>query len=862
MSTLSLRKRRNPNYFLLAILLVAGFMIHKNSKAQCGFAAGLGCSNTDYNNFGFNSTSNAATLEYDNYVSAYHQTVARTFSGEYQVWGDLMASDGVSPVLSPQAINSTNYPVLTGTVLKATVGANGDAGQQLIVLTTTGLFVSGSPGAVVSTGLSNVPEMTKLNVVGRSNGMPLGVEPTDVKMLFATNRTLALVTCSGEAWVMTQTSAMRGNNSAGNPNAWYRVLTSTNESDRLTGVVAVRGSSTGMIALTGDGKLWTWGSQTYLGDGTARAKRVFAYEMAQPKPGTIKMIGAASDGVNTSYYVLYADGGLYTVGNNSKRQLGDWTANEKNAWVQPKYHSNTGSAMNNIKWISPSEHNADRPAISVINNDMNVFTWGQENRHSLGRGNDTTMAVNPGMPAGLTGVEEIESVETGGHFVILTAKCHDNFGFVGHRANGSMGDGLSGDGDVTSVNFNTAAVSICGAGSATNLGAWVLNSSGTVCSDVRILLDPTPVGGTLTVLSGPGTISENELIFTGTGDVVVQYVTSAACGTKTITRTFNVESCNIYKVNGFVWIDNNQDAIKDAGESGTNTALRLTNGLWANLVDHNGLVVQSAPVNMNGSYELFTAVAGTYSVQITNERIGESTAIHPASKKLSGTWKYTGKNSGTACVVPACSNPDVITNINLSAASPVISAMNFGVIEESLMPVELIGFSAARNGESVRLSWATATETDNIGFEVHRSSDGTNWSVIAFVPTHARGGNSLVELHYNFTDNNPRSGANYYRLKQISEGNRFVYSRTVTAQLGDGRTFTVFPNPTTDIVQVRGLTGKETVILLDNSGRRLRKQNANGSSVQLDLSGYVNGIYRIIVTDGMGTSRTFSILKK
>jgi hypothetical protein len=54
-----------------------------NLYGQCGFLTGEGCPGTDYNNYGFASTDNFQTLEYDNYVSSFHSTIVRTYDGSF-----------------------------------------------------------------------------------------------------------------------------------------------------------------------------------------------------------------------------------------------------------------------------------------------------------------------------------------------------------------------------------------------------------------------------------------------------------------------------------------------------------------------------------------------------------------------------------------------------------------------------------------------------------------------------------------------------------------------------------------------------------------------------------------------------------
>ncbi|URM36160.1 hypothetical protein [Flavobacterium anhuiense] len=82
------------NYFNLngglnlrkAIALFFIFFIFSHlSNAQCATPV-AGCSNTDLSNFGAASNNNAATIEYDNFVSSWHTTVVRTSDGSFQTW--------------------------------------------------------------------------------------------------------------------------------------------------------------------------------------------------------------------------------------------------------------------------------------------------------------------------------------------------------------------------------------------------------------------------------------------------------------------------------------------------------------------------------------------------------------------------------------------------------------------------------------------------------------------------------------------------------------------------------------------------------------------------------------------------------
>ncbi|MBK1442724.1 hypothetical protein JHJ32_22180, partial [Parapedobacter sp. ISTM3] len=538
------------------VMLVSAHSV--SAQGGCGFVVGQGCPGTDYANFGMNSNSDAATIEYDNFVAAFHSTAVRTNDGTYKVWGQNMANDGVGNQLSPTDLNSTNYPALTGTVLKVTMGSN-STNHQAIALTTDGLFAWGAvsniilSSAITGTNASD-RALKRITVDGNPTGLPHGVNPTDVKMLFGTRGTLAVVTCSGDVWILSQQAENRGNGGAGSATQWARVETDEAGNPLLNDVVVVRGFYTGMVALKRDGTVWTWGSSTYLGNNTAAVQRTRATQMElPPAAGSIKMIGmTGSNSGPSSYYVLYADGNLYALGGNNNGQLGDWSTTARTGWVQPRYNSSSGPVMDNIHWISPQEHDHQYGSVNVLTSSSGIYNWGSSNNSMLGRGSAN---VNPGIPNGIAGGDEILAVETGGHTTMLVKKCESRFGYVGHRIAGSMGDGTNASDTQTTFTFETAEVQICGAASlpeidAVEIGGGTIyyGSNNRFCNGSSIELIADVPGGVFTVVSGLATLSgpdNNVLTFIGTGNtsVVVSYTVDGDCGVVTSQRTFLTEDC-------------------------------------------------------------------------------------------------------------------------------------------------------------------------------------------------------------------------------------------------------------------------------------------------------------------------------
>jgi len=106
-------------------------------------------------------------------------------------------------------------------------------------------------------------------------------------------------------------------------------------------------------------------------------------------------------------------------------------------------------------------------------------------------------------------------------------------------------------------------------------------------------------------------------------------------------------------------------------------------------------------------------------------------------------------------------------------------------IVQPAVPVELISFLSAVHQNNVELSWSTATEINNYGFEVERAikskeTEEKTFQKIGFVPG---AGNSNSPKSYTFTDKKLSSGNYSYRLKQIDNDGAYEYLTEIEIEL-------------------------------------------------------------------------------
>ena len=123
--------------------------------------------------------------------------------------------------------------------------------------------------------------------------------------------------------------------------------------------------------------------------------------------------------------------------------------------------------------------------------------------------------------------------------------------------------------------------------------------------------------------------------------------------------------------------------------------------------------------------------------------------------------------------------------------------------QDNALPVTLLYLSAKWNNNNSILTWATASEINNSGFEIQRCSGHCdNFETIGFIEGH---GNSNKINLYQFIDKNIKLHSEdnfYYRLKQIDYDHKAVYSYVVNLsksendkkQIEQNRIF-LYPNP-------------------------------------------------------------------
>lgn len=220
----------------------------------------------------------------------------------------------------------------------------------------------------------------------------------------------------------------------------------------LGGVTAVAASTHHSIALTADGRVWSWGSNVngQLGDCTTanRAQPVTVKTALNSDLTNVIAIAAGS----AHSMALTADGDVYTWGGNSFGQLGDGTLNGRACALAIP----SGIQGTSAKAVDVAAGHVHSMAL-MSNGD--IYSWGQNTYGQLGHGTFTQSAV----PAKVESVSDAKAIGAG-YFHSFAVKASGSAVAWGYNYYGQLGEGNSGTVSTypVSVNGITGVMAVAG----------------------------------------------------------------------------------------------------------------------------------------------------------------------------------------------------------------------------------------------------------------------------------------------------------------------------------------------------------------------------------------------------------------
>jgi hypothetical protein len=205
------------------------------------------------------------------------------------------------------------------------------------------------------------------------------------------------------------------------------------------------------------------------------------------------------------------------------------------------------------------------------------------------------------------------------------------------------------------------------------------------------------------------------------------------------------------------------------------------------------------------------------------------------------------------------SQSECIANMDLCAAKYLL-----------VTPVELTSFTATSQNKQVTLNWSTATEINNNGFEIQRSTSNSEFVTVGFV----KGAGTITEeQNYSYTDKNMIDGIYSYRLKQIDYNGMYEYSDIIEVDVRSLDNYSLeqnYPNPFNPSTKIAYVLKEKTnvkILVMNALGEEvavLVNQTQEQGYHQLDFnaSNLPSGIYFYsLQTDNFSETKKMLLMK-
>jgi hypothetical protein len=165
--------------------------------------------------------------------------------------------------------------------------------------------------------------------------------------------------------------------------------------------------------------------------------------------------------------------------------------------------------------------------------------------------------------------------------------------------------------------------------------------------------------------------------------------------------------------------------------------------------------------------------------------------------------------------------------------------------ENSIIPVELSLFNGRNLTDGNFLFWETSSEVDNDIFVIERSDDGKHFEEIDFI---VGSGTSFSINKYDYTDQSPSNGLNYYRLKQIDFNGNFTFSKTIVLENRIDEDFNIYPTVVSDYITLETNNIEDgEIAVFDETGRVVLMNDLQSFNNTIECSSLVSGAYYMVL---------------
>jgi len=266
---------------------------------------------------------------------------------------------------------------------------------------------------------------------------------------------------------------------------------------------------------------------------------------------------------------------------------------------------------------------------------------------------------------------------------------------------------------------------------------------------------------------------------------------------------------------------------------------QLSTSTFATVVLINGTKARNVYWKVDGAVDInnFSIIKGT--IVCNNGAVNLSTGAQIEGRALTTNGAFTADA------------------INIAIPSPCIVPL----------PVGWIYFKGKMLNNNVMLEWATTSYMNSGKFIIEKSQDGDHFKTLTTLNALTDGDRNV--LNYNYTDREPATGTNYYRLSRKDITGNIDYFQTVTININDkasSEKAQFYPNPWTsklyiDVKDASDLN-KSQLNIYNVLGALIIRMDITKPTTLLDAEMMPAGIYYYQLISGNGEKQTGKLVSK
>lgn len=222
-----------------------------------------------------------------------------------------------------------------------------------------------------------------------------------------------------------------------------------------------------------------------------------------------------------------------------------------------------------------------------------------------------------------------------------------------------------------------------------------------------------------------------------------------------------------------------------------------------------------------------------------------------------GVTTGTSKNQQHCFTVVANTNYYIVIDGEGGAESPFYVSGLSGPSQATLSD-NILKLNGTSLGSGNSLHWTSNIPSESIAaYELERSFNNQNYHTL---------NNRIVNINsqkdFEYIDQRPLAGNNYYRVKATMKDGSLMYSSVVLLKGKAENKVTAFPNPVINSLSISSAFKIQDITVFNSQGQLMYSDKPVGlQSLQIPTQAWAKGQYLVIVTDLAGNVERIKVLK-